>query len=506
MLDLCIKNANVIDGTGSPAVRADVGIKDGMIITDPREEAKKEIDAAGRTLCPGFIDSHSHMDVLLGTLTETACRCKVTQGVTTEVGGQCGSTLFPRKMSIDDYFDLAERAPKAGNYALLAGHGAIREAVMDCRSGPPTADEMRAMKDFTARAMEKGCFGLSSGLIYIPGVFADAEELIELCRVIRPYGGTYATHMRSEADQILTALGEAIRIAREADVPLFISHHKVMGVRNHGKSVNTLSMIHDAIRNGLKISMDQYPYEATESSLSNSVPPSYFTDGREALAEKLKDPSVRADIRAAMTAPEPGYNCGYRNAGGWDRIMIASAFATPYADGRTVAEIAEDAGKDPFDIFFDLLVENKCDVHATFFSVGEEDIERIYLDENTCVGSDGMFRSEEDHPHPRAYGTFARSLRIFWREKKLVTLEEAVRKQTGLTAERWGLAGKGFIKEGYDADLVLFSPDEITDRATYAQPVQTCAGIDAVYVAGKEVLRGGRMTGETPGRILYRRG
>ncbi|MBQ6545935.1 MAG: D-aminoacylase [Lachnospiraceae bacterium] len=503
MLDLIIRNVQITDGSGRASYIGDVGVSDGKIVLAPQGAAKEEIDGTGKVLCPGFIDSHSHMDRMLGSLDELAQLARLSQGVTTEVTAQCGSSVFPAAMSAKAWFDMVDALPKGGNYAALVGLGSVRRAVMDCRDGVPTEEEMEKMKAYVREGMEEGCFGVSSGLIYIPGVYSTTEELIELTKEAKPYGGVYATHMRSESDHLVEAVEEAIKIAETAGVPLVISHHKAVGLSNSGKSVETLRLVHEAIGRGMSVTMDQYPYEATSSTLTNSIAPWYFTDGYAALTERLKDPAFRAEVKAEIESGNLSYNNGVRNAGGWDRVLIASAEHTPGAEGKTVTEYAASVGKDVYEAYFDLLVENGClKTKAIFFSICEEDIDRIYMDENTVVGSDAVIETAKDHMHPRAFGTFARSICRFHKEKGLVSFEEAVRKQTSLTAERWGLANKGLIRDGYDADLVLLDYDALRDKADYVNPRQLTEGIEKVFVAGKCVFTDGHLTDEKPGRLL----
>ena len=504
MYDIVFKNAKIIDGTGKKAYTGDLGIREGVLDLSPSGESRKEVDLAGKCICPGFIDSHSHMDRALGReLDRIAVESRVRQGITTEMTGMCGATLFPKE-DTDEFFRFAEAAPKALNYGFMVGHGSVRQAVMDFRSDSPDPEEMRRMKDHVRYAMEKGCFGLSSGLIYIPGVYAKTEELIELAKVTAPYGGIYATHLRSEADFLIEAVEEAVKIAEESGVALFLSHHKAMGIRNWGKSKETLRIVHEAILRGQKITIDQYPYTASQSSLMNSIPPEYFTDGKAAFAARLKDPALRAEIKRRMTAPEISYNSGFKNAGGFDRIMIASVPNDSGLSGITIADYAKSKGQDPFECYFDLLEENGCEGYGIFFAMDEADMERIYLDENTCVGSDATFGSIDEHNHPRSYGTFIRSICYFHKDRGLVTLEEAVRKQTSLTAERWGLKKKGRIADGYDADLVIFDEAKLRDRADFVHPRSTADGVEAVYVAGRPVCAGGIVTEERPGKCIYR--
>lgn len=371
------------------------------------------------------------------------------------------------------FLSYADAQPKPGNYAFLQGHGMLRMSVMGRANRKPTADELALMKARLRDAMEHGCLGLSSGLIYVPSVYADIEELVELCRVIRPYGGVYATHMRSESDHVVEAVREAIAIAKAADVPLVISHHKVCGKRNWGASRETLRLIHEAIDGGMRIMLDQYPYTASQTGLCQCMPPKYFAEGPAVFAKLLRDPDVRAKVKAEMTEEPPQYNSSYQNAGGFGGILVLSCPGAPEAEGLTVREYAQKLGRDEFEVYFDMMADG-------------------------CVGAlDGP-------THPRAYGSLVRALCTFSKQKGLVSFEEAIRKETGLTAARWGLAGKGRIAEGMDADLVLMDVDKLQDNADFMHPRALCSGIEKVIVGGVVVYEDGRLTGANPGRCVLR--
>lgn len=499
MLDFIIRNARIVDGTGAPAFVGDVGILNGKITFHTRDEARAVIDAAGLTLTPGLIDSHSHNDRFIGLDPQVFALSKISQGITTEVTGQCGSSPFPvpdphdaeirgffaeemspehlkdieRFRDFQTYLTYADAQPKPGNYAFLQGHGMLRMSVMGRANRKPTADELALMKARLRDAMEHGCLGLSSGLIYVPSVYADTEELIELCRVIRPYGGVYATHMRSESDHVVEAVREAIAIAKAADVPLVISHHKVCGKRNWGASRETLRLIHEAIDGGMRIMLDQYPYTASQTGLCQCMPPKYFAEGPAVFAKLLRDPDVRAKVKAEMTEEPPQYNSSYQNAGGFGGILVLSCPGAPEAEGLTVREYAQKLGRDEFEVYFDMMADG-------------------------CVGAlDGP-------THPRAYGSLVRALCTFSKQRGLVSFEEAIRKETGLTAARWGLAGKGRIAEGMDADLVLMDVDKLQDNADFMHPRALCSGIEKVLVGGVVAYENGRLTGANPGRCVLR--
>lgn len=534
MLNYVIRNAMIADGTGKPAYPGTVGIRNGKIVRNGSEEtepAERVIDAKGLYLCPGFIDSHSHTDRYIGSDPEVISLCKISQGITTEVSGQCGSSQFPvppermeemagyfrsdganpeQLASMAEYRDFSsflkyvKKQKLVGNFAFLQGHSTLRMAVMGYEDRKPAAAELEQMKELLRQAMEDGCMGLSSGLIYVPGVYADTEELIELCRVIRPYGGIYATHMRSEADHVTEGVAEAIRIAREADVPLVISHHKVCGVRNWGASGKTLAMVEQAIREGMKITLDQYPYIASSTGLCQCLHPKYFTKGNKEAVRYLLDPTIREQMKREMTEVPCSYNCSYQNAGGFDGILILSSPATPKAEGMRLSAYAKEMGMDPFDAFFELMIANECSVKCALFCMDEKELDAIYLNENTVVGTDGLNGSNEGTTHPRAFGSLVRAICYFSKQKKLLSFEEAVRKETGLTAERWGLTGKGIIADGMDADLVLLDYNKLEDKADFLHPRRLCEGIEKVFVNGKVAYEDKKITAAYAGKAILR--
>lgn len=530
MLDYIIRNAIIIDGTGEKSFTGNVGIRGKKIILNPEETAKIEIDGSNRILCPGFIDSHSHSDRFLGISPHIVALCKLSQGVTTEITGQCGSTNFPIsskyldtvKESFSDpmpevildhlkdftsfkaYKSYLQKQKKGLNYAFLIGHSALRLAVMGNDNRRPTKEELNQMKEYLKEAMEEGCMGLSSGLIYVPSVYADTEELIELCKVMKPYGGIYATHMRSEADHVVEAVKEAITIAKTAKVALVISHHKVCGVRNWGASKETLALIHKAIKEGVAITLDQYPYAASQTGLCQCLPPKYFAVGKEEVAKLLHDPNHRAEMKKEMQENPPKYNNSLQNANGFRGVLILSCPGTPKAVGMTVAEYAKMCNKDEYEVYFDLMEKSNCAGRAAYFCMDEKELDAIYMDENTVVGSDGEVGSMEGPVHPRGYGTFVRSICYYSRQKGLLPLEQAIYKQTYLTAKRWGIKNKGLIQDGYDADLVLMNYQMLNDRADFTNPRRLCDGIDLVFVNGQLVYKDKCLIEENAGEIYER--
>lgn len=529
MLDTLIQNASIVDGSGKPRYSGSIGIKDGKIVTNPGTEAKTVIDGTGLMLCPGFIDSHSHHDQVFGPEVEIYNLCKISQGVTTDVVGQCGMSPFPvpaenletirsllasfdteeqleRLQNFTDFehfLQYAQSVPKGSNFAFNCGHSVLRAAVMGTANRKPTPAELEKMKAYLKEAMEHGCLGLTSGLVYIPGVYSDTEELIELCKVIQPYGGIYATHMRNESSGLLDAVKEAIYIAETAGVPLVISHHKVLGVDNWGLSKETLRLIHAANDRGVKVMIDQYPYTATQTILSVILPPELFEDGKDQLVAKLKDPVEREKIKAQMSEKPSKYENNYINCSGFGGIFVLASPNVPEAVGMSIADYAKKVGKSDFDAYFDMMVANHCEGLAAYFAISEEEMQKIYMDENTMVGSDGII-TYDTPVHPRTFGTFAKALTYFSKEKKLLSFEQAVRKQSSLTAECWGLKNKGLIAEGYDADLVLLDYDELHDAADFVHTRELAKGIKKVFVNGELVCEDGKLTDARPGKCILR--
>ena len=532
MHELYIKNVKIIDGSGAPAFFGNVHVTDGKVyLTDTVPEkitAETVTDGTGLTLCPGFIDSHAHSDLCIGADPNIAYIGKISQGVTTEVCGQCGFSLFPvsrtdfavseevlggfisdriRKVlpefvSMEAFSDYAKKAAKVTNYTFLVGHCMLRSTVMGVADRKPTADEFEEMKQLLKEAMEHGARGMSSGLVYIPGAYCDQSELIELCKVMAPYGGIYATHMRNEADDSIKSVADSIEVARQSGVALVISHHKICGKKNWGLSEKTLRLIENARKEGLSVHLDMYPYHATMTNLDNCIPPHYFSGGNAHLASLLSDPVSRMQIRKEMQIDPASYDNPYLNTGGFHKILISSAPSTPDAVGKTVQEYADMAGKNAFDAYFDLLSDNQFACMASFFSLSEEDMLAIYKSPYAMIGSDTICSEVRGPAHPRAYGSFIKPLADFALRRRLLTLEEAVHKQTGLTASVWKLEKKGLIRNGYDADLVLLDESKLQDMADFEDGTRIARGIVGVYVNGKLVYDGERITDARPGQCL----
>ena len=530
MYDLLIKNATLADGTGAPLREGSVAVSDGKLVMNPAAdaEAKEIIDAKGLVLSPGFIDNHCHEESTLGNPASTLS--KLSQGITTVCAGQCGSSVYPvptdpelKKLfttmkagylnasdcGFRDVFDTfttfagyrayAEKRPVAYNMITMTGHCSLRVCAMGVENRRPTGKELQLMKDLLRESMEHGSRGLSAGLIYVPSSFSEKEEIIELCKVVAEYDGTYAVHLRSEAATFVECVEEAIDIARRTGVHLNLSHHKVCGKDNWGKSEITLKMIRDARAEGIDVYTDVYPYLATGTSLNICLPKEFFSNGPDKMKQLLHDPSVRADLKQKIEKNAEGrwYHCG-----GFSGILVCGAPRTPAAENKTVAEYAAEIGRDEWETYFDLCMENGGLAQAACFAMCDEDLERILLDDNSVICTDSYDILPDNVIHPRCFGAFTRALGVYVREKKLMPLEKMVRKMTGATADFVRLEGKGKLLEGYDADLVLFDPETVAAMSDFRDSRKLSAGIERVIVAGRTVYQNGKLTGETPGRFI----
>lgn len=525
MYDLLLQHGTVIDGTGRLRFQADVAVVGDRIaeVGLGLGPAKVVWEIPGRIVAPGFIDIHSHSGATL--LVEPRPESQITQGVTTEVGGNCGLSLAPRTpaearraadefeeryglryewQTLDQFLTLLEQGGLTANFATYVGHGDVRAAVMGWEQRPPTVEEMAAMKQRIAESMEAGAWGLSSGLIYPPGCYATTAELIELSRAAARYGGLYATHLRDEGDHLLEAVQEALEIGRKANIPVQISHHKAVGRANWGRTEQSLACLEAARAAGQDVTCDQYPYVATSTSLRTLIPKWAHEGGTEALLARLEDPQAVALLQAEIRAERPEEDA-------WARIFVSEIENPAWKEweGRSLAEIAALLGADPLAALIRLLREDRARSRMVHFAMCEEDVERILQHETTMIGSDSSARAtrgplRRGRPHPRCFGTFPRVLGLYVRERGLLTLEEAIHKMTGQPAARLGLPGRGTLAKGQFADLVVFDPQHIRDRATFAEPYQLAEGVQAVYVNGQLVVKSGQTTGALPGRVLRR--
>jgi dihydroorotase/N-acyl-D-amino-acid deacylase len=498
--DLVIRGGRVVDGTGAPWVRADVAVRgDTIVAVRPRieEPARRTVEVGGRVVAPGFIDIHTHAG--RGIFEVPSAENYVRQGVTTVVEGQDGSSPVPLR----EHLAKVAALPPAVNYATLVGHGTIRETVLGQADRAPSAAELGRMQDLVREGMRAGAFGLSTGLFYVPGAFARTEEVIALARVAGEMGGIHVSHIRDEAAGVVASVRETIAIGEEGRLPTQITHHKIIGRAGWGRSVETLRLVEEARRRGVDVTIDQYPYTASSTAVSAALFPAWALEGGAvAVRRRLADPAGRARIREAVADR-------IRNErGGGDpaNIRIAACAFDRALEGKTFAEILTSRGTAPtVERAADLAIEivERGGASGVFHAISEEDVERILASPLTMVASDGEIPAfGRGAPHPRSYGTFARVLGIYVRERRLLALEEAVRKMSSFPAARLGLPDRGLVRPGMRADIVVFDPETIRDRATFADPHQYAEGVALVVVNGKVVFDGARMSPERPGRVL----
>jgi N-acyl-D-amino-acid deacylase len=501
-LDLLITGGTIIDGTGAPGFPGDVGVRDGRIVRVSREPldataAARVIDATGLVVAPGFIDLHAHLEPLPML---PGAESHVRQGVTTALGGPDGSSPWP----IGEYLDKQQADGVGMNIGMLVGHNTIRREVMQAADRAPTDQELARMQEMVAQAMDEGAFGLSTGLRYIPGAFAGTDEVIALARVAGERGGIYTSHLRDEGFDLLEGVGEGIRIGAEADIPVILTHHKVVGAPMWGSSEQTLAMIDSARAAGIEVSADQYPYTATHTGISILVPSWALADGDDALQRRLADPVLRDSIRAGLL-----WNL-VNDRGGNDlsRVQFSSVSWDRSLEGKTLKDWAERDGLDTrIETGVDLVLEamRRGGANAIFHVLDEEDIERIMRHPETVPASDGRLSEPGvGHPHPRAYGTFPRVLARYVRERGVLTLEDAVRRMTSLAASRLGMEDRGRIREGAWADITLFDPATVADRSTFAEPHQYPDGIPWVIINGVPAVEEGVFMDVRPGAMLRR--
>jgi N-acyl-D-amino-acid deacylase len=526
-----IRGADVFDGSGGPPLRADVALSGDRIAAvgcDLPRTAEQTLDAGGLALAPGFIDIHSHTD--LSVFARPLAESKLRQGVTTEVVGNCGIGAFPvgpgragllteylrmhgahlppEGVSWTDFSGYAERVGRVGlglNLAPLVPHGALRIAVMGAEDRAPAAADLARMEALLETALRQGAWGMSTGLIYPPGSYAATEEIVALGRVLARHGALYTSHIRGEGDTLLAALAEAVRVGTEGGARIQVSHLKALGRRNWGRGREALALLEAARRGGVDVAADQYPYEATSTALSALVPAWAHAGGVGALLERLAAPELRdrlsAEIARAVDA-----------RGGPDSVQIAHVGSPRNAglSGRTLAQVAALWHAPPEAAVIRLLLEERAEVGAVYFSLSPEDVAAIMASDQVAVGSDGQGLSaaedREQATHPRSYGTFPRVLGRYVREQHLLSLPLALYKMTGLPARRMGFTDRGLVHTGWIADLVLFDPAAIRDRADFQDPHQYGAGVEHVFVNGRAVVKDGQPTGEASGRVLRRLG
>lgn len=498
--DIVITGARVMDGSGSSWYYGDIGIQGDTIASIGQlaaSTATVKIDGKGMVVAPGFIDIHSHGRRGIGA-TPTA-ENYLREGVTTIVEGPDGSSPIP----IKDFLDGIGKTPISVNFATFIGQGSIREKVIGSVNRKATADEIARMKEIAAQGMRDGAFGLSTGLFYVPGNFTPTEEVIELAKVVGRMGGIHISHMREEASHVLDSVQETIRIGEEGGLPTQITHHKTIGQASWGKSVESLRLVEEARARGVDVTIDQYPYTASSTGVQALIPQWALEGGRQAVGERLKAPEQRARIKATIVE-----NLKYdRGAGDPKNVAIVSCGFDASLAGKNIAEITKARGaevtmENAAETVMDLVAKGGCS--AVYHAIAEEDVVRIMRSPYTMVASDGDIpRFGEAAPHPRSYGTFARVLGVYVREKQVISLEEAVRKMSGYPAERLKIFDRGILRPGMKADVVVFDPATVADRATYEKPHQYSVGMRAVIVNGKLALYQDKVTAERPGRVIY---
>lgn len=497
--DILIRNGRILDGAGNPWFRGDVGIRGDRIVAVgqlPGAKARRTIDAKQQIVAPGFIDVHNHSrEAMFET---PASENFIRQGVTSIVEGNDGSSPIP----LAPFLEKTAAAHLAVNVGTFIGHGSVRCEILGAADRKATPAELDQMRRLVRQGMEQGALGLSTGLFYIPGAFAPTEEVVELGRVAAQYGGMHISHMRDESASLLDSVRETIRIGEEGGLPTQLTHHKVIGKGNWGQTAESLRLVEEARRRGVDVSVDQYPYTASHTGTGALFPPWAQEGGREKMIERFNDPATRARIKADV-ARRIEID---RGAGDPANIQFSHCEWDPSLDGKTLAAVTRDRGRE---VNFENAAETAIEIHqaggcqAVYHAMNEEDVVRVMQYPGTMIASDGGIHVfGEGVPHPRYYGTFPRVLGRYVREKGILRLEDAVRKMTSLPAQRIGQFDRGLIRPGLKADVIIFDPERIIDRAEFGKPHQYAEGVLYVLVNGTVVLDGGKMTGERPGQIL----
>ena len=527
MLCLLIKNIEIIDGSGDASYVADVGVSGRRIVEigkDIETEAARTIQGDGLILAPGFIDPHVHSGLTL--FGNQKAESSIRQGVTTEVIGNCGMSAAPllgqaigeisflkggldinvQWSSMGEYIDQLGQSGMAVNVVPLIGHNTIRSSVMGLSSDPPTPDQKTRMESLIEEALEQGGRGLSTGLFYPPGCYANTEEVIGLAKVASRYGGIYVSHIRSESDEVLNASKEAIEIGIHAGIPVIISHVKISGYQNWHLIDELVDLLESDQAKDVNLGCDQYPYFASSTTLSSILPLWAQVGGGKEVAQRMKDIEIRKRLRKDWDENQIDWDqrSGVRD---WNDIQISECPSRPEVIGLTVEEIASKDNKDPVEVALDLISLDAAQCCTIYFDQNEEIVQRLMRHKLVVIGSDSLGAAPygilgQSGTHPRTYGTFPRVLGRYVREKKNLTLENAIKKMTATTAKRYNLVSRGVIREGAWADLVLFDPKSVADQATFSEPHQYPIGIHFVIVNGEVVIDNGTHTGNLPGVVL----
>jgi N-acyl-D-amino-acid deacylase len=519
MYDLIIKGGKIIDGSGNPWYPGDVAIKKGTIyaVGKVKKKARETLDASGLVVSPGFIDAHSHGDLVL--ISEPEALIKIMQGITTEIVGQDGLGEAPLTddnvdmwrrylsglngnpdlgwewRSFGDYLNRLEAARPSVNVASLVGHGNIRLAVMGMDNRKPTAAELSKMKRLLNESLTEGGIGFSTGLIYPPCVYADSNELTELCKVVAAHRGVFVVHMRNEGDKLLDSIDEVVSVGRDSWVSVHISHFKANGRANWGHAPQALTKVGDARKDGIDVTFDQYPYTAGSTFLGSLLPPWAHEGGLDILLTRLRDVETRKKLASYLN-----HEGDEGSPNEWDRILITNARTSRNKrfEGRYISEIAKELGKKPAETVLDIVLEEENSATMASFTMDENDVRTIMRSPLGMVCTDGIVLGK---PHPRAFGSFPRVAGHYVREGVL-RLEDAIRKMTSFTAQTHGLMDRGVLRPGLAADITIFDPERIEDTATFENPIQYPKGIEYVIVNGKVSVESGKHTGERAGRIL----
>jgi N-acyl-D-amino-acid deacylase len=494
--DIWISGGRILDGAGNPWFIGDVGIKgDTIAYVGPSRlaTARQRLDARGKTVTPGFIDTHSHGR--RGVFEAPSAENQIRQGVTTIIEGPDGSSPLP----VGEYLSRFSKVPATTNFGLMLGQGTVRERVIGLKDRKATAEEIETMRGLVRQAMREGAFGLSTGLFYVPGAFTPTEEVIELAKVAGEMGGIYTSHMRDEAAKITDSVKELIRIGEEGRIPAQVTHHKVMSGKNWGKSVETLKLVEDARRRGVDISIDQYPYTASSTGLAALVPKWALESGQKSFRERAASPEARTRMKVeiVLSLKED------RGSGDLRNVVFASCAGDRSLSGKSLRDLT---GSDDFEKAAEHVVRLQelggcsCIYHA----ISEEDVERIMRYPGTMIASDGGIPVfDQDVPHPRNYGTFARVLGRYVRERNVLTLEDAVRRMTSLPAIRFRIIDRGLLRPGMKADVAVFDAATVIDKSEFGKPHQYAEGFTHVLVNGTPVLVDGKMLPARPGRALF---
>lgn len=525
LYDVVIKGGKVLTGAGSPWISTDVGVKDGRIVKVgyiKNPQADVVINASGKFVTPGFIDPHNHSD--LSAMAYPDATSALLQGVTTVIVGNCGfsaapvskktksllerywSTLGPLPVEItwtsfSEYLQQLEKTRPAVNVVPLVGHGALRIAAMGFEARAPTTEELEAMKSMLRESLEAGAFGLSTGLIYPPGSFSTTEEIVELARVVSEYGGVYTSHIRGESYTLIEAVKEAIEVGRAAGVPVQISHHKAAGRDNWGKVRESLRLMAEARSVGVEVNCDVYPYTAGMTMLAACLPRWVHEGGVEALLSRLKDAGARKKIKDFIESEVTTWE-NFVKLAGWEGIVVSYSERCKDCEGKSIAEISRMRRADPYEVLFDILLEDEARSTMVVHLMSEEDVIEVLKSRLSMVGSDSWVMLPKGKPHPRFFGTFPRVIKRYVKELGVLSLEEAVRKMSSMPAEKFRLGDRGYIAPGFRADIVVFDLERVADKATFEEPTLLPEGVDYVLVNGSLAVENGSVTGVRAGLVL----